>query len=91
MMFYVFFFIEMFDEHFFDQKYFSIKKIGRKKIIGNFDEKNVDQFFSINTKKIDQKKSTKSFRIFFDEKFPPNIFWVTYSDPKFPQDSKNRT
>ena len=42
------------------------------------------------------EKSTKkfrstSFRIFFDEHFVAQFFWITYSDPKFSQDSKNHT
>ena len=75
---------------------FEISKIFRKifeiskfwNFIDFFNEKKFDQKSKIFGPKIffDQK-----FSDFFDEKKSNNIFSSTYSDPKFPKDSKNHT
>ena len=71
---------------FFDRKIFLIEKNHWK-----FRWKKSTIFFFDQQKISTKKLSTNSFRIFFDEKKSPRSFWVTYSDPKFPQDSENHT
>ena len=38
-----------------------------------------------------KKKFDQTFSIFFDDFFSTNFFSSTYFDPKFAEDSKNRT
>ena len=85
------FFIEIFDEFFsinffFDRKIFLIEQ----NFIENVDEKNFDQKLFSTNKKIRQNFRPKVFG-FFSMKIISPFFLVIYSDPKFPQDSKNHT
>ena len=75
----------------------AIPKILFEKLFGrrNLDRKNESnkkwtQVLSIHfsTKNVFRQKC---FGFFFDEKTFDQKMLVTYSDPKFPQDSKNRT
>ena len=80
-----FFFIEIFDEIFFDQKYFRSKNIFNQKTSSKISMKNNSTKKNRPTKNFDQKNRPNVFGFFRRNIFRPEIFGLPIPIPNFPK------